>query len=71
MIPLPRLMLVTDRLRQGDGPLEDAVAAALSAGPALVQFREKDLSDDALENLVHRLREKTAKDPLIDLCARG
>ncbi len=59
MVALPRLMLVTDRQRHSVNRLEDAVASALGAGPALVQVREKDLPEDALESLVKRLQRLT------------
>ena len=59
MVSFPRLMLVTDRQRQSGNRGEDAVLSALGAGPAMVQVREKNLSEDALESLVRRLRDLT------------
>ena len=44
-LPDPPLLLVTDR-RQTRRPLEDIVAAALSAGCRWVSLREKDLAED-------------------------
>lgn len=61
---LPRLMLVTDRRRSGEEHMVDAVAAALAAGDVLVQVREKDLSDPALEALVHDLVSRTGRQDL-------
>jgi len=59
--PLPRLMLVTDRARAGGLRLLcDAVARAARAGPLLVQVREPDLGDPALEDLLRDLVRATA-----------
>jgi thiamine-phosphate pyrophosphorylase len=54
---LPRLMLVTDRNGTRGRDLVEVVAAAARGGVGLVQIRERDLSDDALRELVLRIRE--------------
>ena len=59
MDSFPRLMLVTDRQRHSGNRWEDAIVSALGAGPALVQVREKDMPEDALESLVRRLQGLT------------
>ncbi|MEE8369889.1 MAG: thiamine phosphate synthase [Dehalococcoidia bacterium] len=59
-LPLPRLMLVTDRaLRGGSEGLIAAVGEALSGGVDAVQLREKNLPPDELLPLAHRLRALT------------
>ena len=61
-LPVPTLMLVTDRtLAGGEDALVDAVAAAVAGGVDAVQLREKDLSADRLLPLARRLREVTAR----------
>jgi len=49
-------MLVTDRSRTRGRDLVDLVAAAARGGVGLVQIRERALSDDALRELVRRVR---------------
>lgn len=53
MIDLPRLLLVTDRHRERPAALEAAVAA----GAAFVQIRDKALDDDAVLARLERIRE--------------
>ena len=43
-LPVPCLMLVTDRHQAQGRPLEAVVAAALDGGVNVVQLREKDLT---------------------------
>ncbi len=59
-LPVPCLMLVTDRRAARGRPLEAVVAAALEGGVNAVQLREKDLSARELWALATRLREVTA-----------
>ncbi|HXX04395.1 MAG TPA: thiamine phosphate synthase [Xanthobacteraceae bacterium] len=63
-LPDPPLLLVTDR-RQARRPLEDIVAAALSAGCRWISLREKDLAKDEQIALARALlpmvRAKRAK----------
>lgn len=54
---LPRLMLVTDRLRTRGRDLVSLVAQAAKGGVGIVQVREKDLTADRLRELVQRIRE--------------
>lgn len=54
-LPLPPLLIVTDR-KQGRGPLENIVAAALAAGARWVSLREKDLCAEEQIELAQRLR---------------
>jgi thiamine-phosphate pyrophosphorylase len=59
-IPVPALMLVTDRLLAGcEDALVDAVAEALEGGVNAVQLREKDLAPEDLLALARRLRAVT------------
>ncbi len=59
-LPLPCLMLVTDRaLCRGADGLLAAAGAAVSGGADAVQLREKDLPDDEMLALALRLREAT------------
>src|SRR3990170_4672945 len=61
-LPVPTLMLVTDRtLAGGEDALVDAVAAAVAGGVDAVQLRGKDLPPDRLLALAHRLRDVTAR----------
>lgn len=53
-LPLPCIMLVTDRHRC-ERRLEDVVAAAVEGGVNVVQVREKDLPGGELYDLVARL----------------
>ena len=57
-IPLPRLMLVTDRQRTRGRDLVDLVARAVRGGVGIVQLREPDLPDDELRELLQRIRER-------------
>ncbi|MFN8524305.1 MAG: thiamine phosphate synthase [Chloroflexota bacterium] len=54
-LPLPVIMLVTDRKICGERSLDDVVAAAVDGGVNVVQVREKDLSGGQLFALVTRL----------------
>lgn len=55
-LPLPVVMLVTDRRACGDRKLDDVVAAAVDGGVNVVQLREKDLPGADLYHLATRLR---------------
>ncbi|MDR7416701.1 MAG: thiamine phosphate synthase [Armatimonadota bacterium] len=55
MKPIPRLLLVTDRHLVGEERLVSVIRAAVRGGVEGVQVREKDLPDEALERLVHRI----------------
>jgi len=57
VLPLPIVMLVTDRQACGDRRLEDVVEAAVEGGVNMVQLREKDLTAGALYALALRLRQ--------------
>jgi thiamine-phosphate pyrophosphorylase len=60
-LPLPVLMLVTDRrVAGGEDALIQKVAAAVEGGVNVVQLREKDLAHDPLVSLGRRLREVIA-----------
>jgi thiamine-phosphate diphosphorylase len=67
--PLPRLMLVTDRRRTRGRDLVTLVAAAVRGGVGWILVREPDLTDDALRELVVRIR--TAVLPGTLLSVRG
>lgn len=54
-LPLPCVMLVTDRRLCGERRLEDVVGAAVEGGVNVVQVREKDLPSAELYALVVRL----------------
>jgi thiamine-phosphate diphosphorylase len=57
-LPLPVLMLVTDRsVAGGSEALTEKVAAAVEGGVNLVQLRDKDLPHDELMPLARALRE--------------
>ena len=56
-LPLPVVMLVTDRHARGERNLEEIVAAAVDGGVNVVQLREKDLPGAELYHLAARLRE--------------
>ena len=58
-LPVPCLMLVTDRHQAQGRGLETVVAAALDGGVNIVQLREKDLSARELWALASRVRELT------------
>jgi len=53
----PAICFVTDRTATGGRPLVAVVAAAIAAGVARVQVREKDLDGGALLRLVRDIRE--------------
>jgi thiamine-phosphate pyrophosphorylase len=57
VLPLPIVMLVTDRRACGDRRLEDVVEAAVEGGVNVVQLREKDLPARELYDLAQRLRQ--------------
>jgi thiamine-phosphate pyrophosphorylase len=59
-LPVPCLMLVTDRHQAQGRPLETVVAAALDGGVNVVQLREKDLTARELWPLAVRVRDVTA-----------
>ncbi len=58
-LPVPALMLVTDRHRAAQ-PLEHLVARAVEGGVGLVQLREKDLEPRQLLELALRVKEAIA-----------
>lgn len=58
---LPRLMLVTDRRRTRGRDLVKVVAEAIRGGVRLVQVREPDLADDALRDLIQRMRAEVTE----------
>ena len=58
LVTLPRLMLVTDRLATRGRDLVDVVEAAVAGGVGLVQVRERDLSEAAVEILLGRLLDR-------------
>jgi thiamine-phosphate pyrophosphorylase len=57
VLPLPIVMLVTDRQACGDRRLEDVVEAAIEGGVNMIQLREKDLPAADLYGLALRLRQ--------------
>jgi thiamine-phosphate pyrophosphorylase len=57
VLPLPIVMLVTDRHACGDRRLEDVVEAAVEGGVNIIQLREKDLPAAELYGLALRLRQ--------------
>jgi thiamine-phosphate pyrophosphorylase len=61
VVPVPRLVLVTDRRATAGRDLVDVVSAALEAGLPAVQLREKDLPGGPLLVLAERLRAVTAR----------
>jgi len=56
-LPLPVVMLVTDRRARGERDLIDVVAAAVDGGVNVVQLREKDLPGADLYHLATRIKE--------------
>jgi thiamine-phosphate pyrophosphorylase len=56
VLPLPIVMLVTDRIACGDRRLDEIVEAAVEGGVNVVQLREKDLPAAELYALAVRLR---------------
>jgi len=63
--PLPRLLLVTDRHLVGEERLVRVIQAAVRGGAEGVQVREKDLPDEALERLLHRILEVVGKSAVV------
>lgn len=57
ILPLPIVMLVTDRHACGERRLEDVVEAAVEGGVNMIQLREKDLPSAELFGLALRLRQ--------------
>jgi thiamine-phosphate pyrophosphorylase len=57
VLPLPIVMLVTDRTACGDSSIEHVVEAAVEGGVNMVQLREKDLPASDLYGLALRLRQ--------------
>ena len=57
VLPLPIVMLVTDRRACDGRRLEDVVEAAVDGGVNVVQLREKDLPARELYDLAQRLRQ--------------
>jgi thiamine-phosphate pyrophosphorylase len=57
VLPLPIVMLVTDRKACGARRLEEVVEAAVEGGVNIVQLREKDLPAGDLYGLALRLRQ--------------
>lgn len=54
-LPLPCVMLITDRRACGERRLEDIVVAAVEGGVNIVQIREKDLPSRELYDLASHL----------------
>jgi thiamine-phosphate pyrophosphorylase len=65
MSSLSRLMLVSDRRRFDGDRMPSTIAAALTAGPALVQIREQDLSDDAVLHMADQIRRQSGPENII------
>jgi thiamine-phosphate pyrophosphorylase len=65
VLPLPIVMLVTDRHACGDRRLEDVVEAAVGGGVNVVQLREKDLSAADQYGLALRLRKLVGHQALL------
>jgi thiamine-phosphate pyrophosphorylase len=65
ILPLPLIMLVTDRTACGERRLEDVVEAAIDGGVNVVQLREKDLSAADLYTLAVRLRQMVGTQALL------
>jgi thiamine-phosphate diphosphorylase len=57
VLPLPIVMLVTDRHACGDRRIEDVVEAAVEGGVNMIQLREKDMPAADLYGLALRLRQ--------------
>ena len=64
-LPLPLIMLVTDRTACGDRRLDEVVEAAVEGGVNVVQLREKDLSASELYGLAVRLRQVVGTQALL------
>ena len=65
VLPLPIVMLVTDRHANGDRRLEDVVEAAVAGGVNVIQLREKDLPAAELYGLALRLRQIVGNQALL------
>ena len=65
VLPLPIIMLVTDRTVCGDRRMEELVEAAVDGGVNVVQLREKDLDSLDLYNLAVRLRQVVGTQALL------
>jgi len=65
VLPLPIIMLVTDRTVCGDHRMEELVEAAVEGGVNVVQLREKDLDSLDLYNLAVRLRQVVGTQALL------
>ena len=65
VLPLPIVMLVTDRTACGDRRLEAVVEAAVEGGVNIVQLREKDLPAADLHGLALRLRKVVGNQALL------
>ena len=64
---LPRLMLVTDRQRTRGRDLVRLVATAARGGVGWIQVREPGLADDALRELVCRIRDAVPPSTLLSV----
>lgn len=64
-LPLPCVMLITDRRQCGERRLEDVVVAAVDGGVNVVQVREKDMPSGELYDLVSRLLSAVGKRALV------
>jgi thiamine-phosphate pyrophosphorylase len=65
VLPLPIVMLVTDRRACDGRPLEQVVEAAVEGGVNVVQLREKDLPARELYDLAQRLRQTVGNQALL------
>ena len=65
VLPLPIIMLVTDRTVCGDHRMDELVEAAVEGGVNVVQLREKDLDSLELYNLAVRLRQVVGTQALL------
>ncbi len=65
ILPLPLIMLVTDRTACGGRRLEEVVEAAVDGGVNVVQLREKDLPAADLYMLAVRLRQVVGTQALL------
>jgi thiamine-phosphate pyrophosphorylase len=65
VLPLPIVMLVTDRHACGDRRLEDVVEAAVEGGVNIIQLREKDMPAADLYGLALRLRQIVGSQALL------
>lgn len=71
-LPLPALMLVTDRrLAGGEDALVAKVGEAVNGGVDIVQLREKDLGDDELLPLARKVKNAIAGRALLFVNGSG